>query len=45
MKDKTGDVAIEESVRLKTMMYLFLVDDSNDHKKAKCRNKYVVAKV
>ena len=44
MKDETGGVAIEESVRLKPMMYLFSVDDSNEHKKAEGMNKNVVAK-
>ena len=45
MKDETGSVAIEEFVRLKQKMYLFLVDDRNEHKKAKCLNKNVVARI
>ena len=42
MKDKTGGVAIEESVGLKPKMYSFLVDN-DEHKKAKSVNKNVVA--
>ena len=45
MKDETGSVAIEEFVRLKQKMYLFLVDDRNEHKKAKCVNKNVVVRI
>ena len=33
MKDGTGDIVTEEFVRLKPKMYLFLVDNSSDHKK------------
>ena len=39
MKDETSGVAIEEFVGLKPKIYLFLVDDSNEHKKAKGVNK------
>ena len=35
MKVETGGVAIEEFVGLKPKLYLFLVDDDNEHKKAK----------
>ena len=33
IKDGTGDIVTEEFVRLKPKMYLFLVDNSSDHKK------------
>ena len=39
MKNETGDVVILKSVRAKPMMYLLLVDDSNEHKKATGVNK------
>ena len=39
MKDETVGVAIEEFVGLKPKMYLFLVDDNSDHKRAKGVNK------
>ena len=45
MKDETADVAIEEFFGLKPKMYSILVDDSNEHKKAKGVNKNVVAKI
>ena len=45
MKDETADVAIEEFFGLKTKMYSILVDDSNEHKKAKGVNKNVVATI
>ena len=45
MKDETADVAIEEFFGLKTKMYSILVDDSNEHKKAKGINKNVVATI
>ena len=35
MKHKTGDVATEQFVRLKPKIYLFLVNDISEHKKAK----------
>ena len=34
MKDQTAGVAIEEFVGLKGKMYLYLVDDNGEHKKA-----------
>ena len=36
-------LAIEENAGLWPKMYSFLVDDSSEHKKAKCVNKNVVA--
>ena len=44
MKHETGGVAVKEFVGLKTRMYLFLVDDSDEHKYAKSVNKNVVEK-
>ena len=44
MKDETGGVSIEEFVRLKPKMYLFLVE-FNEHKKAKGAIKHVVAMI
>ena len=45
MKNETAGVAIEEFVRLKPKMYLYLVDDYSDHKKAKGINKNVVVTI
>ena len=45
MKDKTGSVATEEFVGLKPKMYLYLVHDSSEHKKAKDVNRNVVEKI
>ena len=45
MKDETAGVAIEEFVGLKSKMYLYLVDDNSEHKKAKGVNKNVVATI
>ena len=45
MKDETTGVAIEEFVALKPKMYLYLVDDNSDHKKAKGVNKNVIATI
>ena len=42
MKEKNSGVAIKEFVGLKPKMYLFLVDDNSEHKKAKGMNKYIV---
>ena len=39
MKDKTSGVVIEEFLRMKPKMYLFLVDDNSEHKKPKGVNK------
>ena len=34
MKDETAGTAIEEFVKLTPKMYLYLVDDNNEQKKA-----------
>ena len=43
MKDRTGDVAIEEFVGLKAKMYSFFVDDNRELKKAKGVSRDAVA--
>ena len=45
MKDETRGNVIEEFVGLKPKMYLFLVDDNSEHKKAKNVNKNNVATI
>ena len=45
MNDETGDVAIEEFVGLKAKMYQFLVGDNSEYKKAKTKNRIVVATI
>ena len=45
MQDETAGVAIEEFVGLKPKMYLYLVDDNSEHKRAKGVNKNVVATI
>ena len=45
MKYETAGVAIEEFVVLRPKMYSYLVDDNNEHKKAKDINKNVVATI
>ena len=45
MKDKTVRVAIEEFVGLKPKMYLYLVGDNSEHKRAKGVNRNVVATI
>ena len=45
MKDETGGVAIEKFVGLKTKMYLFLVDDNSEHKKANVVNKNIATRI
>ena len=45
MKDKIKGAVIKEFLGLKSNMYLFLVDDSIEHKKAKGMNKNAVAKI
>ena len=45
MKDETGGVAIAEFVGLKKRVYLFLVDDNSEHKKANGVNRIVVATI
>ena len=42
MKYETGGVTIKKFVKLKPNMYLFLTDDSSDHKNTKDVNKNVV---
>ena len=42
---ETAGVAIEEFVVLRPKMYSYLVDDNNEHKKAKDINKNVVATI
>ena len=42
MKDETSGVVIEEFVGLKLKMYLFLVDNSSEHKNARSVKKFVV---
>ena len=43
MNDETASVAIDEFSSLRSKMYSHLVDDNNEHKKAKGVNKNVVA--
>ena len=43
MKTETTGAAIKEFVGLKPKMYSFLVDDNNEHKKAKGVKNNVVA--
>ena len=45
MKYETSGVVIEEVVGLKPEIYLFLVDDNSEHKKANDVNKNVVATI
>ena len=45
MKDETAGVAIEEFVRVNQKIYLYLVDDNNEHKKTKDVNKNIVATI
>ena len=45
MKDETAGVAVEDFVGLNPKMYSYLVDDNNEHKKAKGINKNVVATI
>ena len=45
MKDETAGVSIEELLKLKSKMYLYLVDDDSEHRKSKCVNKNVVATI
>ena len=43
MKDKTASVSNEEFAGLKPKMYLYLVDDNSEHKKAKGVKRNIVA--
>ena len=45
MKDKTAGVTIEEFVGLKPKMYLYLIDDNGEHKKAKGVTRNVLATI
>ena len=45
MKDKTAGVAIEEFAGLKQEMYLYLINDDSEHKKANGVNRNVVTTV
>ena len=45
MKNETDDVTIEEFVGLKSKMYSYLLDDNNEHKKAKSVNGNIVATI
>ena len=45
MKDETAGVAIKELVGLKSKMYSFLVDESDEHEKTKGVNKIVLATI
>ena len=45
VKDDNAGVAIKEFVHLYSKMYSFLVDDNNEHKKAKGVNRNVVATI
>ena len=45
MEDEMGGVAIDEFVGLKPRMYLLLVDDSGEHKKAVSMNKNIIATI
>ena len=42
MKDETTGVAIKEFIWLKPKMYLYLVDNNREYKKAKDANKNIV---
>ena len=44
MRDKTAGAAIEEFVGLKPKIYLYLVEDSSEHKKAKGINSNIHSK-
>ena len=45
IKDETAGVATEEFVVLKPKMYSYLVDDNNEHKKAKGMNRHFAATI
>ena len=45
MKEETAGVVIEEFVGLKSKMYLYLVNDKSEYKKAKGVNRNVVATI
>ena len=45
MKDKTAGAVIEEFIELKSKMYLFLLHNNSEYKKAKGKNKNIVEKI
>ena len=45
MKGEKAGIAIEEFVGLKPKMYLYLVNDNTEHKKAKGVNRNIVATI
>ena len=45
MKDEAAGLPVKEFVGLKQKMYLFLLDDSSNQKKAKGVNENVFAKI
>ena len=45
MKDEKGGVTIEKSFCFKPKLYLFLVDDKNEHKTLKFVKKNVIGKI
>ena len=45
MTDETAGVVVEEFAGLKSKMYLYLLDDNREHKKAKGVNKNIVAAI
>ena len=45
MKNETRGVVVKELVGLKPKMYLYLVDDNSEHKKAKGVNRNIVTTI
>ena len=45
MKHEIGGIAIEEFVGLKPLIYSLLREDNSEHKKAKSRNRIIVATI
>ena len=45
MKDETAGVAIKDFDEYKPKMYLYLVDDNSEHKKAKVGNENIVTTI
>ena len=45
MKDETAGVAIKDFDGYKPKMYLYLVDDNSEHKKAKVGNENIVTTI
>ena len=42
IKDETASIPIKDSVGIKTKNFLFLMEDSSEHKKAKGVNKMLL---